>query len=48
MSENQPNATTSVAWSEDVDAAFFRMTAALFTRRFTDGASALLGSFDSE
>jgi hypothetical protein len=47
MSENQPNATAPViAWSDDVDTAFFRITAAIFTRRFTDGASALLGTFD--
>lgn len=49
MSENQSTATLPVlAWSDDVDTAFFRITAALFSRRFTDGASALLGSFDPE
>jgi len=49
MSENQLNAASPVvAWSDDVDVAFFRITAAIFTPRFTDGASALLGSFDPE
>jgi hypothetical protein len=49
MSENQLSATAPViAWSDDVDAAFFRITAAIFSRSFTDGASALLGSFDPE
>jgi hypothetical protein len=48
MSENQPNATAPVAWSDDVDAAFFRITAAVFSPRFTDGAGALLASFDPE
>ena len=49
MSENQLNATAPVvAWSDDIDSVFFRITAAIFSPRFTDGASALLGSFDSE
>ena len=49
MSENQLNGTAPVVvWSDDIDAAFFRITAAVFSPRFTEGASALLGSFDSE
>ncbi len=47
MTENQLNAPF-VGWSDDVDAAFFRITAAIFTPSFTEGASALLGSFDVE
>jgi hypothetical protein len=49
MSENQTRTATPVlAWSEDVDAAFFRLVATVFSRCFTDGATALLGSFDVE
>lgn len=49
MTENQSNATTPVlAWSDDVDTAFFRIVATVFPRCFTDGATALLGSFDAE
>ena len=49
MSENPLNATAPVlAWSDEADSAFFRITAAIFSRRFTDGASALLGTFDPE
>lgn len=49
MSENQLNATAPVvAWSDDVDSVFFRITASVFSPRFTDGASVLLGSFDPE
>ncbi|MGB8652082.1 MAG: hypothetical protein WCD35_15635 [Mycobacteriales bacterium] len=49
MSESQLNVPTPViAWNDDVDSAFFRITAVIFSPRFTEGASALLGSFDAD
>jgi hypothetical protein len=48
MSENQLNGTAPVvAWSDELDA-FFRITAAVFSPSFAEGASALLRSFDTE
>ena len=35
------------AWDDDTDGRFFTITAAVFDPRFTEGASALLQSYDA-
>jgi hypothetical protein len=43
----KPAQTTAATWDDETDGRFFAIVAALFSPRFTEGASALLMSYDA-
>jgi hypothetical protein len=46
QTEDTKTASTT-GWNDDTDGRFFTITASLFNARFTEGATALLQSYDA-
>lgn len=46
-STDKPAQTTAGTWDDETDGRFFAIVATLFAPRFTEGASALLMTYDA-